>query len=127
MAIRKLEKDDFVYIVFRRSSMDDTREFEKMLNNLVKNDNRDIIVDLTVETSLTESEIALIAGVAKQLQGTPRCLRIIATHGIYKRFDNNNLAKADNVVLYKYHEDHAELLEGLDKEDTSKDTVHADT
>ena len=123
MPIKKLEKEDFVYLAFRRDGAGDRYEFRRELDSLVQCDDRDIIVDLTAETSVTESGVALLAGVVKQLQGTSRSLRIIAPRAIYKRLENHNLGKAGNVSLYN---DHAELLERLNTTEKAKDTKNGD-
>lgn len=120
MPIKKLVKENFIYLAFRRGNASDLNDFRKELDKLVQSAERDIVVDLTKETAITEREIAMLAIAVKKLHGTPHRLRIIAAPVIYKRFENHNLGKADNVALY---ENHDALLAELNRSETDADTT----
>jgi anti-anti-sigma regulatory factor len=112
MPIKKLIKDQFVYIAFRKGDISEMNEFKRELAHVLKQDERDIVIDLSQETKISEAEVALLAGIIRQLQGSPRTLRIITTFASYTRLANHNLDKAENIQLYKNHD---QLLQGLNQ------------
>jgi hypothetical protein len=112
MPLEKLEKRGFVYIAYRRDHIKDFDKFRGALKEALKADKNmhDIVVDLTRDIMLTEGEVALLAAIIKELQGTTRHLRIIANEAIDKKLASTNLLKIENIIVYINHE---QLLKDL--------------
>ena len=103
MPFKKLEKETYVYVVYKRGEPGDFSLYRDELERLSKEDLRDIIVDLTPGEVITEGEIGILITALKHMQGTTRQLRIVAPPAMYERFALRNLHKANNIVLYNSH------------------------
>ena len=114
MPLKVLKKPGFYYVAYYRKEIDDFVDFRIMLETLSKPDtmDRDIIVDLTKSTTVTDGEFTILANVVKRFQGTKRTLRIVTNNAIKNKFDTTNLFKVGNVEL---HADHIALFESLSR------------
>lgn len=112
--MKVLKKPGFYYVAYNRTEIDDFVIFRTMLETLSKTDtmDRDIIVDLTKDSSVTDGELMVLANVIKRFLGTKRTLRIVANEQTRTKFDTTNLFRAGNVEIYA---DHIALLETLSR------------
>ncbi len=114
MPLKILKKPGFYYVAYNRKEIENFVEFRTMLETLSKPDtrDRDIIVDLTKGTLITDGEFAVLANVVKRFRDTKRTLRIVASDGTKARFDATNLFKAGNVEIHFHH---ISLFESLNR------------
>ncbi|MDD5673387.1 MAG: hypothetical protein PHC61_04435 [Chitinivibrionales bacterium] len=114
MSLEKIDNPGFVYIAYRRKDHTDFDVFKSTLDASIKQDQaiQNIVIDLTRDKMLTEGEIALIAKAIQRLQGTSRCLRIVACKEIARKLESTNLLIMKNIIAYLNHES---LLQDLNK------------
>jgi hypothetical protein len=105
MPLKVLKKPGFYYVAYYRKEIDDFVGFRTMLETLSKTDtlDRDIIVDLTKGTTVTDGEFTILANVVKRFQGTKRTLRIVTNDEIKAKIDSTNMLKAGNVEIHSHH------------------------
>jgi anti-anti-sigma regulatory factor len=104
MPFIRLELDGYIYIGYRRNDFHDFNKYRDVLEQVSRKDDRDIVVDFSFSDTISEGEVGVLMSVVKAFQGTSRQLRIISSPALYKRFQNRNLHRADNVLFYQDHE-----------------------
>jgi hypothetical protein len=107
MPVRKITKENFTYIAFRRSHPGDTGVFKREMENIVSTCTSDIIVDLSREPLVTDGEMAVLVRAAKALQETNRTLRVMVAPANSKRLEAKRLHNEGNIAFYN---DYSALL-----------------
>ncbi|MBN1127789.1 MAG: hypothetical protein JXA71_02310 [Chitinispirillaceae bacterium] len=112
MSVKELEKDGFVYLAYHRKGYEDFLLFRKALVHFLQSGSKhkDIVIDMTKNSSISEIEIALLANTVRQFQGSERQLRIIASRDVRAKLEAINLFMAGNSMIFESHE---ALLETL--------------
>jgi hypothetical protein len=112
MPLKILKKSGFYYVAYFRKDIHDFIEFRTILETFSKSHtmDQDIVIDLTIDNSMTDGEITVLANVIKRFQGSKRTLWIVTRDAIKSKLDGLNLFKAGNVMLFA---DHISLFESL--------------
>jgi hypothetical protein len=105
MPVKTLEKDNFIYIAYRRKTGKDFMDFKNVIDSFIKTDSRlrNVIVDLTKNMMITESEINVLCNVIKKNTGTSRTLYIIADKKTNDKLRSIRLTDAAGVMVFDNH------------------------
>jgi hypothetical protein len=113
MPLKKIEKDELVYLVYRRDSHNDFEDLRKQLEIFTTDTTmvlKDIAIDFSASQRIYDGEMNCIIAVVKRFYGTNRHVRIVAQKSIVEKLKELRLTKAGNLLLY---ETHGEFLKDL--------------
>ncbi|KMQ51106.1 hypothetical protein CHISP_2029 [Chitinispirillum alkaliphilum] len=102
MALRKVEKKDFVYFSYTRENSKDLEDFRReMVNEGCSVENcKDVVLDLTAATTFSSAELSILIRLLKSMEGKERFLRLITPAHIKKIIVSTNINKLKNIQLY---------------------------
>ncbi len=107
MALKKLESSRFIYISYCRDNYKELTHFKTLLANSgsLSEGNKDIVIDLSGSDFISSPELGAIIRLLKRLQGSRRCLRIIAGPTVKKLMNTTNVSRIKNMVVYEGQKD----------------------